>query len=122
MGYMTSYTLFVKDIAPDELTRLNKELEHKGIVGVAACVPLTLGVSTSSKDAVFYAGDWCRWYTHEDDILVASREFPNATFMLEGDGESSDDYWREYFKNGETEICEGYVAYPEPKKIQWLNT
>jgi len=41
------------------------------------------------------------------------------TFMLVGDGDDYDDFWKAYFKNGTWELCYGEITYPEPTKVEW---
>lgn len=42
----------------------------------------------------------CKWYDWSKDMKTASKEFPNAIFVLEGDGEEPNDHWKHAFYNG----------------------
>ena len=114
MGYETFYSLTVKNISKDEFKKLDKALEDKGIIGYA----LTKGEMIGQDDAVFYGDTCCTWYDHEQDMIDISKEFPEATFMLDGDGEESEDFWRQYFKNGQSAVCQAELIYPEPQRIR----
>lgn len=41
-----------------------------------------------------------KWYDWEEQMLKISLYYPTLIFELEGDGESSGDYWICYFHNG----------------------
>ena len=43
-----------------------------------------------------------KWYDWESDCYKLSKEYPTLLFMVEGDGEYSDDFWRCYFQNGKS--------------------
>lgn len=42
-----------------------------------------------------------KWRSHEEDMVVVSKHFPDVTFWLQGNGEGIDDVWVKWFKNGE---------------------
>jgi len=42
----------------------------------------------------------CKWYEYEEHMLEFSQLYPTYLFIIEGDGEETDDRWRHYFKNG----------------------
>lgn len=44
--------------------------------------------------------DHIKWYDHEDYMSDISEAIPDVYFILNGDGEDSDDLWRKYFFNG----------------------
>ena len=43
-----------------------------------------------------------KWYDWESDCYELSKEYPTLLFMVEGDGEDVDDFWRCYFQNGKS--------------------
>lgn len=57
--------------------------------------------------------DECKWYDHERHMKELSKEYPENLFCLHGEGESGDDFWRKYFKNGKVQVCRGSVVYPD---------
>lgn len=46
------------------------------------------------------SSDSYRWDDWEEDIMLISKEFPNYEFIVEGRGESREDWWIAYFCNG----------------------
>jgi hypothetical protein len=57
--------------------------------------------------------DFCKWYEHEHDMNLLSKEFPDIVFTVTGDGEESDDLWREYWKNGKVQNANRHIVYDE---------
>ena len=55
----------------------------------------------------------CKWYEWEEDMRKFSARYPEWTFILEGDGEESDDRWRAYFKNGKAYTDTMEFLFPE---------
>ena len=101
----------------DEITvgEINAAMKIRDIIGYAL-----QEVSYSPGEAAcWYAEGSVKWYESEDDIREISRMFPDVTFMLEGDGEDAEDFWRAYFKDGDYEYCRGKISYPDPVSIQW---
>ena len=64
--------------------------------------------------------DSYKWYTHSYDMLELSKRFPDVFFELEGDGEERDDFWKEYYYNGESQFTQGEIAF-EPCHIIPIN-
>ena len=44
--------------------------------------------------------DSAKWYSCDDDLKRFSKGYPEALFILSGEGEDNDDIWKAYFKNG----------------------
>ncbi|MCY8191473.1 hypothetical protein MOC62_07625 [Bacillus spizizenii] len=58
-------------------------------------------------------GSEMKWYDHEDDMKDISKDFPEALFTLNGDGEESGDVWRKYFKNGKMQTCRARIVFDD---------
>ena len=105
MGYCTSYSLSAEPIHKSEAVdpHRNKILDEE----VKRCMDGDVG--GECPDWYCYG----RWYDAEQDMEELSRRFPEYLFELHGDGESSDDFWIEYFWNGKSQYCRGEVVYEE---------
>lgn len=57
--------------------------------------------------------DSMKWYDHIRDMEEVSRQFPDVTIMLHGEGEENGDMWNAYFKNGKHAIYRAEIIYPE---------
>lgn len=43
-----------------------------------------------------------KWYSHDEDMGMLAKAFPDVTFKLSGDGEESDDVWVTYYKGNQS--------------------
>lgn len=95
MGYYTTYSLYVENLTDEQLRAVDNELAEVSEIeawgdGWGGCV---------------------KWYDHEDDLRRISALFPNALFTLDGEGEGSDDIWRDYYKNGKMQHCPARIEF-----------
>ena len=93
MGYITKYLLSVyneEKKLPDDIDDLN--FDDVGDI-LAATVE--------------------KWYTYDIDMKRYSKKHPEITFLLEGQGENSEDLWRCYFKNGKMFHTDAKIIYEE---------
>lgn len=60
------------------------------------------------------------WYENEVEMARISRFWPEVTFILEGDGEQSDDLWRSYFQDGKVHAVEGRIVFTafDPEQLR----
>lgn len=61
-----------------------------------------------------------KWYEHENDMRAFSKQFPKVLFTLQGNGESNEDMWYKYFKNGKMQVCPAKIDFDvfDPKKLK----
>lgn len=93
MGYYTNHSLTV-------LNGTGGEIEH-------------LKRTCDNADYALGSGDSCKWYEHDDDMLRFSKLYPDATFVLSGEGEEAGDVWKTYYKNGKMQHCPGKITFDE---------
>lgn len=55
--------------------------------------------------------DTCKWYDHMIDMGQFSKDFPNVTFKLSGEGEEMTDLWVAYFRNGKSYKEKAVITY-----------
>ena len=79
----------------DQMLSLNKKLQE-----------------ISGYSIEFGCNDSYKWYIHEQDMKELSKIYPETTFLLEGEGEDSEDIWRKYFKNGKMQVCKAEIVFP----------
>lgn len=121
MGYYTSFRLSAKNVRSiSEYTALCEALRPFGVFDLDLGLEgLGLKLEPQPGLIIFYSSDTHKWYNFEEDMQKVSQEFPHMTFMLEGDGDDYDDFWIEYFQNGNHELCVGSIVYPDPVSIPW---
>ena len=117
MGYYTSHQLYVKGIkSKDDFDALLRFMMENQLIYYA----FDQGYYYTDKhEAYFGSWDSVKWYTHENDMIAVSKEFPEMTFKLEGHGEDFDDIWVEYYKQDVVETCQAEVVIPDPVIVQW---
>lgn len=103
MSY-TDYTLFVHDglesLDASALDLLEKEIEK-------------LDVFERGGDLDFGYYAYAKWYDYDIDMMKLSMRFPSLVFILHGNGESSEDLWDAYFKDGKIQYCPARIVYDE---------
>lgn len=58
-------------------------------------------------------GNTLTWHDHRKDMVRLSAVFPDVLFTLWGDGEETDDLWKEYYLNGKCQIARAVITYPD---------
>lgn len=53
------------------------------------------------------------WSDHEELMRKISQRFPGVIIALDGSGDSSDDLWIKYFRDGSMQLCEARIVYPK---------
>lgn len=54
-----------------------------------------------------------KWYSWEKDMKDISKQFPDTTICLHGEGEDREDMWYAYFKNGKEAYYKAEITYPD---------
>ena len=88
MGYYTSYSLEILD---DPDGAIMDDLRNSS---EWAAYALQDDGSTNES---------CKWYEWKEDMTEFSKLYPEALFILRGEGEEIGDIWRAYFKDGKAE-------------------
>lgn len=96
MGYYTKHSLTV--INGDEYN-IDYEQEIADI--------------TDGYDKHWLWGEESKWYDCDQDMLKYSLRYPNTTFLIDGEGESGDDIWKAWFKNGKMFKTQGQLVFEE---------
>ena len=98
MGYYTNYTLSAQNANGKE-----SEIEER--------IKDISGYTGLSFDSIYN----CKWYNRFKDMEAVSKEFPDVTLSLEGDGEEQGDVWKAIFKDGKSKVVKPEVVWPELK-------
>lgn len=64
-----------------------------------------------ADDFELLSSDFCKWYSHDEEMLELSKQFPETVFCLHGEGEESVDLWNAYYKNGKKQFCPATIVY-----------
>jgi hypothetical protein len=124
MGYYTMHSLYVHTNDPEGFTpelvgKISDALRGQGILGYALEDGPEL-VPDGDQTALWFSGkEPVSWYRCDEDMLAVSRLFPGCVFRLHGDGEDKGDLWYGYYMDGQMEVCQAEVVYPEPETIPW---
>lgn len=92
IGYQTTHTLTIKEGFTEEIaTRLDKLLEERDCYYVF-----------EERDIDTYEpADGYKWYEHKQDMMsISSQLGDDVLLLLEGEGESNGDVWKEYYRGG----------------------
>ena len=119
MSYYTGYSLAIKGkkITKELADNIIMSLKNRGVVNYALSEDYY--ISKDEKSMELDGNDIVKWYEHTHDMESISMLFPELIFCLHGEGEENGDLWNEYYHNGKSEYCRGYVQYEEPVGIKW---
>lgn len=53
----------------------------------------------------------CKWYECDEEMKEFSKKYPDAIFVMSGEGEEAGDLWKTYYKNGKMQHCEAVITY-----------
>ncbi len=112
MGYYTHFTLTFAADDPKYIEEVEEYLENNQ--------PATYYTLTKAWQGTWLSGDKWKWYDHDEDMKILSVQFPEVTFILEGEGEEAGDLWRAYYKSGKMKTYEAKIVYDEydPKELE----
>ena len=57
--------------------------------------------------------DSIKWYDCEKDMIAYSKNHPNVTFCIDGEGEESGDIWKSYFKDGKVFTTKAELVFED---------
>lgn len=86
MGYYTYFELDVYDENQETSTQKEHETIEKAL--------------TTKADDEFLFEHEQKWYTYEEDCKHVSKKRPNKYIVITGNGDSSEDIWKDVWKNG----------------------
>ena len=104
MGYETSFSLSIEPGSHSE-----KEIFWELRKNDNACYALNI----SEADSEYECRAPAKWYSHEKDMLALSKKFPEATFLLEGEGEEQGDLWKHHYRNGRVQRRNAIISFTE---------
>jgi hypothetical protein len=105
MGYYTYYTLEI--MTADDLRSHDSSLE------IIAKLRRDNEYARSAFDHEGRTNTETTWYDSQDEMKEFSKAFPDALFVLTGDGEGNDDRWCAYFRDGKMQFAPGRIDYDE---------
>jgi hypothetical protein len=109
MGYSTYHKLSTKNVTDEQNKKLLQMFQE--------------GYDEQNKDwdwtvAEFNGidiGESSKWYDCDNDMkeLSAREEYLNVLFILEGEGDTNEDIWKAYFKNGKMQKEYAKITFDE---------
>jgi hypothetical protein len=97
MGYYTYHILTVLDKDGKEVSDDQLLIHQKAIAELSGY-----------NEYMFE--DSIKWYNIDDDMIEYSKRHPELLFLIERDGEETEDYSKEHYKNGKSLSCQGIMS------------
>lgn len=95
MGYYTSFRITLEPENP----RILEDLRESYIDAKYAF--------TEEGDA----REEMKWYNFTVNMIEFSNKYPNTLFIVNGQGEETEDIWVQYFKYGKTQYCPARISF-----------
>lgn len=107
MGYYTDY-----EMVPN---RYRCECRFETYQAIEAFIEATKAAEGWSDLFDVWRGEGAgfTWYNHRQDMVKLSAAFPKILFTLWGGGDETDDLWKEYYLNGECQVVQATITYPD---------
>jgi len=59
-----------------------------------------------------------KWYDWKKDSVALTQMYPRILIEISGEGEESEDFWKARIKNGQCEIVQAKIVFPDFKVIK----
>lgn len=106
MGYYTNYNLSILEGGDhDELIKEFRKYSDNANYAI---------------DEDGCSNESCKWYESNSELMLFSKNYPDAIFCLEGHGEENGDIWKLHVKDGHSQICKAQLVFPEFDKAKLL--
>ena len=105
MGYSTCYCLQIR-------TAVNSG-PHPGGAAIIAHFLEINEIAEYALDEEGSTNNDTKWYDHDADLMEFSKSYPGTLFILYGDGESSEDFWYTYYRDGKVQHAPVRLEYDE---------
>ena len=86
------------------------ELSRKDSKEIINDIESTFKYRAEEDSEMFTIG--ANWHSFDEDMKKFSTKYPNILFEIFGEGEETDDIWKQYILNGKLEECMGKIVYP----------
>lgn len=97
MGYNTTYYITVEQDPQDHADQYLEKLQE---ISGNPIIQLESGFNDI-------------WQSYKEDLLEASKAYPEILVCVEGQGDDATDIWKLYVRNGEYKELRGVVVFPE---------
>lgn len=114
MGYYTDFHMDIRNKLGELITKESPEYSKISV----AFNKIFLGRDYDAESDNDYLEDvldvanW-KWYECDNDMAELSKQFPEYTFVLEGDGEEKQDWWIHWWENGYQSSSEAEIVAPQ---------
>lgn len=117
MGYYSTFKIAIHD-------KDMNEIYNTKIVGD---IFEELEESCGYNRLVFEGVQDVKWYSHQEDMIAISLQYPEYTFFVERMGEDRTDYWHCYYRAGKQAAYQAKIEFTEfsekdfkdPRKDEW---
>jgi hypothetical protein len=58
-----------------------------------------------------YCNQDMSWYSWNEDIRKFSEKYPDVLFVVDGEGDDTEDLWISYFQNGKNQHVQARIIY-----------
>ena len=100
MGYYSSYSLTIYNI-----NELDKDLE------IINELRKESDEATYALDEYGGCSESSKWYGSNKELKEFSKKYPDLIFELSRKGESTEDMYKYYIKNGKIQSCKAMITY-----------
>jgi len=116
MGYYTDYEVQISGFKNRDEAEFFEFKEFHKDDGLLNDIKSSTSMYVESHSVSFRLGQW-KWYNWQKDLEALSKKYPHLTFEVNGVGEEFPDIWKARVRNGETEVVEAQIIFPNFEKI-----
>lgn len=113
MGYYTDYHLDIRNKLGELINEDSPEYEKISIAFNTIFLERDYDAESDNDYLadVLDVANW-KWYECDRDMVELSKQFPEYTFILEGDGEEKEDWWIHWWEDGYQSGSEAEIVAP----------
>ena len=119
MGYYTNYSLTINETYTGGCVPHEKECIIIKRLGEINGYWSNADVDDYTDPFNIISDDSMKWYNHDKDMLLLSKEFPEYWFILDGHGEEWDDIWSAMYHDGKMQHVDAEIVYPDFSEEGW---
>ena len=114
MGYYTDFHMDIRNKLGEFITKESPEYDKISVAFNKIFLGRDYDADSDNDylEDVLDVANW-KWYECDKDMTELSKQFPEYTFVLEGDGEEKQDWWIHWWENGYQSGSEAEIIAPQ---------